>query len=122
MRHLTGAVFHAPTAQSAERDKLKREGIVTMTIEQRNMIFEEYMNIIRYTVNRHNSMLKVLRMDGEDLAQELAIYLLKAIERYKDDRGVKPSAYYFKALRYWVLKLWREQTMSLSTLSSNDTN
>ena len=80
-----------------------------MTIEQRNTIFEEYMSIIRYTVNRHYSMMKVLRMDGEDLAQELAICLLKAIERYQDDRGAKPSTYYFKALRYGVLKLWQEQ-------------
>ena len=80
-----------------------------MTITQRNTIFDEYMNIIRYTVNRHKSMLKALRMESEDLAQELAICLLKAIERYDDTRGAKPSTYYFKALRYGVLQLWREQ-------------
>jgi DNA-directed RNA polymerase specialized sigma24 family protein len=80
-----------------------------MTIEQRNTIFAEYMKIIRFTVNRHHSMLQVLRMDGDDLAQELAICLLKAIERYDDSRGAKPSTYYFKALRYGVLQLWREQ-------------
>ncbi|MCL2225089.1 MAG: hypothetical protein FWB96_09015 [Defluviitaleaceae bacterium] len=67
------------------------------------------LKIIRFTVNRHHSMLQVLRMDGDDLAQELAICLLKAIERYDDSRGAKPSTYYFKALRYGVLQLWREQ-------------
>jgi DNA-directed RNA polymerase specialized sigma24 family protein len=45
-------------------------------------------------------MLKTLRMDGEDLSQELAICLLKAIERYEEGRGAKPSTYYFKALLY----------------------
>ena len=80
-----------------------------MTITQRNIIFEEYMKIIRYTVNRHQSMLKILRMEGEDLAQELAICLLKAIERYDANRGAKPSTYYFKSLRYGVLNMWREQ-------------
>jgi len=80
-----------------------------MTVYQRNTIFEEYMNIIRYTVNRHYSVIKVLRMEAEDLTQELAICLLKAIECYEDDRGAKPSTYYFKALRYGVLNLWREQ-------------
>ena len=80
-----------------------------MTTEKRNAIFEEYMNIIRFTVNQHQSMLKVLRMDGEDLSQELAICLLKAIEKYEPDRGAKPSTYYFKSLRYGVLNLWREQ-------------
>jgi DNA-directed RNA polymerase specialized sigma24 family protein len=80
-----------------------------MTIKQRNTIFVEYMKIIHFTVNRHHSMLSVLRMDGDDLAQELAICLLKAIERYNSDRGAKPSTYYFKALRYGVLNLWREQ-------------
>ena len=80
-----------------------------MNIEQRNTIFADYMNIIRFTVNRHHSMLKILRMDSEDLSQELAICLLKAIERYDDSRGAKPSTYYFAALRYGVLQLWREQ-------------
>ena len=80
-----------------------------MTIAQRNIIFEEYMNIIRFTVNRHRSMLQILKIDGEDLSQELAICLLKAIECYDADRGAKPSTYYFKALRYGVLKLWSEQ-------------
>ena len=67
------------------------------------------MRIIRFTVNRHQSMLKILRIEGEDLAQELAICLLKAIERYDDTRGAKQSTYYFKSLRYGVLKLWEEQ-------------
>jgi DNA-directed RNA polymerase specialized sigma subunit len=80
-----------------------------MTIAQRNIIFEEYMNVIRVTVNRHRSMLQILKMDSEDLSQELAIYLLKAIESYDGARGAKPSTYYFKALRYGVLKLWGEQ-------------
>jgi DNA-directed RNA polymerase specialized sigma24 family protein len=84
-----------------------------MTNTQRNTIFEEYMNIIRFTVNRHRSMLKVLRMESEDLAQELAICLLKAIERYDAGRGAKPSTYYFKALRYGVLKIWGEQTRKI---------
>jgi len=84
-----------------------------MNTEQRNIIFEEYMNIISYTVNRHHSMLRTLRMEVEDLTQELAICLLKAIERYEPDRGAKPSTYYFKALRYGVLQLWREQTRKI---------
>ena len=67
------------------------------------------MNIIRFTVNHHQSMLEILRMDSEDMAQELAICLLKAIEQYDDTRGAKPSTYYIKSLRYGVLKLWREQ-------------
>jgi len=80
-----------------------------MTSAERNIIFEDYMNMVRYTVNHHRSMLKILRMDAEDLTQELAICLLKAIERYEPDRGAKPSTYYFKSLRYGVLNLWREQ-------------
>jgi len=84
----------------------------TMTKDQRNTIFEEYINIIRFTVNNHHSMLKVLRMDAEDLTQELAICLLKAIEKYDAERGAKQSTYYFMALRYGALKLWREQMRS----------
>ena len=80
-----------------------------MTPEERNAIFEDYMNMVRYTANHHRSMLKILRMEADDLTQELSICLLRAIERYEPDRGAKPSTYYFKSLRYGVLKLWREQ-------------
>ena len=80
-----------------------------MTIEQRNSIFEEYRNLIHFTVRRHKSLREALRMDADDLAQELSISLLKAIEQYDPSRGAKPSTYYFKKLRYAVLNLWREQ-------------
>jgi RNA polymerase sigma factor (sigma-70 family) len=80
-----------------------------MTLEQRNQTFEEYRKIIYFIVNRHKSLLESMRMDAEDLRQELAISLMKAIENYDPARGAKPSTYYFKMLRYAVLNLWREQ-------------
>jgi len=80
-----------------------------MTITQRNSVFEQYQNLIGYTVRQHMSLLKVLRMDMDDLRQELAICLLKAIEKYQPNRGAKESTFYFKMLRYGVLNLWRTQ-------------
>ena len=80
-----------------------------MTREQRNATFEQYEGIIGWTVNRHWSFLKTLRMDADDLRQELALCLLKAIERYEPNRGAKESTFYFKTLRYGVLNLWRKQ-------------
>ena len=80
-----------------------------MKIHERNLVFEEYQNIINWTVNRHRSLLKTLRMETEDLKQELALCLLGAIESYDPARGAKPSTYYIKKLRYGVLTLWREQ-------------
>jgi RNA polymerase sigma factor (sigma-70 family) len=80
-----------------------------MTKEQRNTTFEEYQGIIGSTVYRHRSFLKTLQMDAEDLRQELALVLLKAIEKYDPEQGAKASTYYFKMLRYGVLNLWRQQ-------------
>ena len=93
-----------------------------MTREQRNSIFKEYQNIIYFTVRRHKGLQEVLRMDADDLAQELSISLLKAIEQYNPSRGAKPSTYYIKKLRYAALNLWREQTrekrlVNISTVS-----
>jgi DNA-directed RNA polymerase specialized sigma24 family protein len=54
-------------------------------------------------------MLKTLKMDADDLYQELSICLLKAIETFDPTRGAKEANYYFKMLRYGVLNLWNAQ-------------
>ena len=87
----------------------KERGCVKVTIEQRNQTFEEYQRIIGWSVNRHRSMLAVMKMEAEDLMQELSICLLLAIERYDPTRGAKASTYYFTQLRYGVLKIWQTQ-------------
>jgi len=80
-----------------------------MTKQERNAIFEENQYIINITVHRHWSLLKTLRMEPDDLKQELSICLLRAIEKYDPSRGAKPSTFYFTSLKYGVLNLWREQ-------------
>jgi len=54
-------------------------------------------------------MLAAMRMEAEDLKQELSICLLLAIERYDPTRGAKASTYFFTQLRYGVLKIWQAQ-------------
>ena len=81
-----------------------------MTLEQRNQQFDEYTGIINSTVYNHQSLLKALRIEAEDLKQELAIVLLQAIEKFDPSRGAKASTYYFQQLRYGVLNLWRESS------------
>lgn len=78
-----------------------------MTISERNTIFEQHRNIIYYTVHKHRSLREAMRMDFEDLVQELSFCLLDAIERYDPNRGAKDTTYYFKRLRYGLLDLWR---------------
>jgi len=79
-----------------------------MTHTERNKTFEEYQKLINFTVYQHKSLMEAMRMDADDLKQELAIYLLRAIERYDPTQGAKPSTYFSKILRYGVLDLWRE--------------
>ena len=88
--------------------KINLRESITMTLTERNKIFEEYQNLIYFTVYRHKSLMEAMRMDADDLRQELAICLMKAIERYDPTLGAKPSTYFIKILRYGVLELWRE--------------
>ena len=80
-----------------------------MTLTQRNETFLEYQRLIGITVYHHRSLMEAMKMDADDMKQELAVCLLKAIENYDPTRGTKQSTFYFKMLRYGVLKLWREQ-------------
>ena len=79
-----------------------------MTHTERNKTFEEYQKLINFTVYQHKSLMYAMRMEADDLKQELAIYLLRAIERYDHTQGAKPSTYFSKILRYGVLDLWKE--------------
>jgi DNA-directed RNA polymerase specialized sigma24 family protein len=78
-----------------------------MTTEERNREFAEHEALIGHTVRRNRPLLARLRMDADDMAQELAVVLLKAIGTYNPDRGCKPKTYYSKILQYGVLKINR---------------
>ena len=81
-----------------------------MTTEQRNKIFEDYQNIIYYTIKRNRDLMEAMRMEPDDMKQELAVCLLKAIDSYDPTRGAKPLTYYITKLKYAILDLWRTQT------------
>jgi DNA-directed RNA polymerase specialized sigma24 family protein len=67
----------------------------------------EYEYLLRLTVRRNYGLLARLRMDADDMAQELAEILLKAIEDYDPAKGTKPGTYYRAMLQYGVLNLNR---------------
>ena len=108
---------HTFTAQSAFSRKFRlvkrnHESSSKMSLQERNAVFEQYMGIIGWTVHRNSSLQYAMRIESEDLKQELAIVLLRAIESYDPSRGAKPSTYYFKQLRYGLLSLWRNSLRS----------
>jgi DNA-directed RNA polymerase specialized sigma24 family protein len=78
-----------------------------LSVEQRNATFAEYERLIHFTVRRHMGMLEALQMEYEDMAQEMAICLLRAIESFDPTRNMKASTYYIGQLQYGILSLWR---------------
>ena len=81
-----------------------------LTLEQRNAALLEHMGLVHYTVRRNIGLLNRLRLEYEDMVQELTICLLQAIESYDPSRGMKSANYYLKMLQYGVLALNREQS------------
>ena len=52
---------------------------MTMTIEDRNYLFEEKSYLVNVTMNKYRGLLRACRMEDEDVYQELSMCLLSAI-------------------------------------------
>lgn len=76
-----------------------------MTIQSRNEIFIEHQNLIRVTIYKNMTLLRALKLNPEDVSQDLAISALKAIEKYDPARGKKLSNYILDMLQYEVLQM-----------------
>jgi len=71
----------------------------------RNALFEAKKNLIDRTVKKHRSLIRGAHLDEDDVRQELAIRLLKALEDYDPERCSNIDAYIALMLRYRLMHL-----------------
>ena len=83
-----------------------------MTMEDRNYLFEEKAYLINVTMNKHRALIRVCRMEEDDVYQQLSIRLLNAIDKYDFSKCPNMDAYLMLQLRY---ELWNMKACSKLT-------
>lgn len=78
-----------------------------MDIMKRNMIFEANKDMINRVIRRNLTLIKALRLELEDVYQELAIAALQAIESFDPLRSECVEAHLWMQLQYAVLDIKR---------------
>lgn len=75
---------------------------------RRNEIFMENEDMIRRTIRRHWPLLCALRLDVDDVYQELAIAALNAIDGFDPRRSDSVRVHIWAKLQYAVLDIKRQ--------------
>lgn len=78
-----------------------------MDANERNATFEDYQNLIYWCVNKNFRLIKALQLEIEDVTQELAIRLLRAIDKFDDQRSKSMSTFLCYELQYEMLNMRR---------------
>lgn len=73
-----------------------------LATEERNRLVEQHLPIIRKVINRNWPLVAAVRMSYEDLYQDLAMRMVKAVDSYRPDKGTL-SSHIITALE-WELK------------------
>ena len=78
---------------------------MTMTIEDRNYLFEEYAYLVNAAMNEHHALIRVCRMEDDDIYQELSLCLLEALGRYDSGKCSSVEDYLKAELHSHLLNL-----------------
>lgn len=76
---------------------------------ERDKVFEEHQYIIRACIKRNLPLIKALYLEIEDVAQDLSLRMLNAIERYDSsrERCSSLSTFLYSELQYEILNMSR---------------
>jgi len=72
-----------------------------------NLLFEEHKHLISKTIWRNRPLLTALRLEDEDVAQQLAIKMLSAIQKFNPDRSASMATHIRYSLQYEILNIKR---------------
>ena len=59
----------------------------TITTQERNALVETHLGCIWWTINKNRRLISAAGLDDEDVFQQLAIRMIRAVENYDPDKG-----------------------------------
>ena len=75
----------------------------TITTQERNALVETHLGCIWWTINTNRRLISAAGLDDEDVFQQLAIRMIRAVENYDPDKGKDLEQHIFAQLQYEVL-------------------
>ena len=72
------------------------------SIETRNAIVEAHLHCIDEVMRRNRVLIRAARMDRDDVYQQLAIRLIRAVENFNPDKG-RLEQHIYAQLQYEIL-------------------
>ena len=70
-------------------------------------LFQEHRNLISIVIWKNRPLLSALRLEHEDVSQQLAITMLLAIRKFDPDRSASLTAHVWCSLQYEILNIKR---------------
>lgn len=74
-----------------------------ITIQERNDLVETHLGAIWWTINRNRRLISAAGLEDDDVFQQLAIRMIRAVENYDPDKGKDLEQHIFAQLQYEVL-------------------
>lgn len=75
----------------------------SITTQERNALVETHLGCIWWTINKNRRLISAVGLDDEDVFQQLAIRMIRAVENYDPDKGKDLEQHIFAQLQYEVL-------------------
>ena len=74
-----------------------------ITTQERNTLVETHLGCIWWTINKNRRLISAAGLDDEDVFQQLAVRMIRAVENYDPDKGKDLEQHIFAQLQYEVL-------------------
>lgn len=70
-----------------------------LTVEERNMLAMDHMNLVGWVINRNWSLLRTAHADQEDVRQDMVVVLIEALSTFDPNKG-RLVSYVIQRLQY----------------------
>lgn len=74
-----------------------------ITTQERNALVEAHLGCIWWTINKNRRLISAVGLEDDDVFQQLAIRMIRAIENFDPDKGKDLEQHIFAQLQYEVL-------------------
>lgn len=74
-----------------------------ITTQERNNLVEKHLGCIWWTINKNRPLIMATGLEDDDVFQQLAIRMIRAVENFDPDKGKDLEQHIFAQLQYEIL-------------------
>lgn len=75
----------------------------SITTQERNALVESHLGCIWWTINKNRRLIAAADLEDDDVFQQLAVRMIRAIQNYDPDKGKDLEQHIFAQLQYEIL-------------------